>query len=74
MYWFVCRFCNELGLADNHYFDDPAFINYLKYLQYCKKPEYAKYIVYALYSVFLDVGILSVSISLISFKTSLFVL
>lgn len=48
MYWLVCRVCNQLGLADNHYFDDPAFLDYLKYLQYCKKPEYAKFIVYYL--------------------------
>ncbi|KAI9146236.1 mediator complex, subunit Med31, partial [Paraphysoderma sedebokerense] len=33
-------------LAQQGYFDDPAFINYLKYLQYWKKPEYAKFIIY----------------------------
>lgn len=31
-------------LAQNEYFEDPAFLGYLKYLQYWKKPEYVKYI------------------------------
>eukprot|EP00246_Nothoceros_aenigmaticus_P000463 TRINITY_DN10698_c0_g1_i2.p1 TRINITY_DN10698_c0_g1~~TRINITY_DN10698_c0_g1_i2.p1 ORF type:complete len:174 (+),score=23.35 TRINITY_DN10698_c0_g1_i2:52-573(+) len=33
-------------LAQNRYFDDEAFVNYLKYLQYFQRPEYAKFIVY----------------------------
>lgn len=37
---------NEIDLADNKYFDDPAFLAYLKYLLYWKKPEYSRYIVY----------------------------
>ncbi len=31
-------------LAQNRYFDDPAFCNYLAYLQYWRRPEYAKFI------------------------------
>ncbi|KAI8842663.1 hypothetical protein HDU78_007037 [Chytriomyces hyalinus] len=33
-------------LAQQQYFNDPAFINYLKYLLYWRRPEYAKLIVY----------------------------
>lgn len=33
-----------IDLADNKYFDDPAFLAYLKYLLYWKKPEYSRYI------------------------------
>ncbi|KAI8621882.1 SOH1-domain-containing protein [Chytriomyces sp. MP71] len=33
-------------LAQQQYFADPAFINYLKYLLYWRRPEYAKLIVY----------------------------
>ncbi|KAL3686780.1 hypothetical protein R1sor_013089 [Riccia sorocarpa] len=33
-------------LAQNRYFDDEAFVGYLKYLQYWQRPEYAKFIVY----------------------------
>lgn len=33
-----------LVLAQNGYFKDQAFINYLKYLQYWKEPEYAKFL------------------------------
>jgi hypothetical protein len=33
------------GLAQSRFFEDPRFLNYLKYLQYWKKPEYAQYIV-----------------------------
>ncbi|KAH7659235.1 mediator of RNA polymerase II transcription subunit 31 protein [Dioscorea alata] len=33
-------------LAQNRYFEDEAFIGYLKYLQYWQKPEYVKYIMY----------------------------
>ena len=32
-------------LAQQQYFKDDAFINYLEYLQYWKKPEYAKFVV-----------------------------
>jgi mediator of RNA polymerase II transcription subunit 31 len=32
------------GLAQNKYFEDKAFLNYLKYLEYWRRPEYAKYI------------------------------
>ena len=35
-----------LALAQQLYFEDEAFIEYLKYLQYWKSPEYAKFIVY----------------------------
>lgn len=31
-------------LAQFHYFQDKAFINYLAYLKYWKQPRYAKYI------------------------------
>ncbi|KAJ0110748.1 hypothetical protein Patl1_01371 [Pistacia atlantica] len=31
-------------LAQNRYFEDEAFIGYLKYLQYWQRPEYTKYI------------------------------
>ncbi|KAF9969711.1 hypothetical protein BGZ73_007804 [Actinomortierella ambigua] len=34
------------NLAQQRYFDDPAFLNYLDYLQYFRKPEYAKFIIY----------------------------
>ncbi|KAL5787387.1 hypothetical protein ACOSP7_004336 [Xanthoceras sorbifolium] len=33
-------------LAQNRYFEDEAFIGYLKYLQYWKQPEYVKFIMY----------------------------
>ncbi|KAL4574926.1 hypothetical protein LXL04_021766 [Taraxacum kok-saghyz] len=33
-------------LAQNRYFEDEAFIGYLKYLQYWQRPEYIKYIMY----------------------------
>lgn len=32
------------GLATKQYFDNPAFLNYLKYLQYWKQPAYAVHI------------------------------
>ncbi|KAK4846076.1 hypothetical protein QYF36_012725 [Acer negundo] len=32
-------------LAQNHYFEDEAFIGYLKYLKYWKRPEYVKFII-----------------------------
>lgn len=36
----------RVDLAQNRYFEDPAFVNYLHYLLYWKQPKYAKYIVY----------------------------
>ncbi|KAJ4952310.1 hypothetical protein NE237_029142 [Protea cynaroides] len=33
-------------LAQNRYFEDEAFIGYLKYLQYWQRPEYIKFIMY----------------------------
>ncbi|KAG8092593.1 hypothetical protein GUJ93_ZPchr0012g20829 [Zizania palustris] len=33
-------------LAQNRYFEDEAFIGYLKYLMYWQRPEYIKYIMY----------------------------
>ncbi|KAJ3681792.1 hypothetical protein LUZ60_014365 [Juncus effusus] len=33
-------------LAQNRYFEDEAFIGYLKYLKYWQKPEYVKFIMY----------------------------
>ncbi|GAB2235563.1 hypothetical protein Droror1_Dr00025992 [Drosera rotundifolia] len=37
-------FCTDL--AQNRYFEDEAFIGYLKYLQYWQRPEYVKFIMY----------------------------
>ncbi|KAF8097852.1 hypothetical protein N665_0280s0051 [Sinapis alba] len=39
-------------LAQNRYFEDEAFIGYLKYLQYWQRPEYIKFIMYSTLSVF----------------------
>ncbi|KAL4200559.1 hypothetical protein AMTRI_Chr02g211780 [Amborella trichopoda] len=33
-------------LAQNRYFEDEAFVGYLKYLQYWQQPEYIKFIMY----------------------------
>ncbi|OIV99108.1 hypothetical protein TanjilG_32367 [Lupinus angustifolius] len=33
-------------LAQNRYFEDEGFIEYLKYLQYWQRPEYIKFIMY----------------------------
>ncbi|KAJ3121816.1 hypothetical protein HK100_012226, partial [Physocladia obscura] len=33
-------------LAQHQYFNDPAFLNYLKYLLYWKQPEYAQLVIY----------------------------
>lgn len=33
-----------VDLAQNRYFEDEAFIEYLKYLQYWQRPEYIKFI------------------------------
>lgn len=40
-----------IDLAQQRYFEDPAFLNYLEYLQYWKKPEYAKYIMFHFISI-----------------------
>ena len=37
-------------LAQSRYFQDDAFVGYLRYLQYWKRPEYAKFIVYVNFS------------------------
>ncbi|KAG0268751.1 hypothetical protein DFQ27_005831 [Actinomortierella ambigua] len=34
------------NLAQQRYFDDEAFLNYIDYLQYFRRPEYAKFIIY----------------------------
>jgi hypothetical protein len=39
--------CLHSDLAKNQYFDDPSFINYLKYLRYWKEPSYIIYIQYS---------------------------
>ncbi len=41
-------------LAQNNYFNDQRFINYLEYLQYFKNIEDMKYITYSRSIVFLD--------------------
>ncbi|KAJ1963042.1 suppressor of hpr1 [Dipsacomyces acuminosporus] len=41
-------------LAQQGYFDQAAFINYLRYLKYWQKPEYAKFVVYPNALTFLD--------------------
>lgn len=41
-------------LAQNKYFDDPAFVKYLEYLQYWRHPEYAKLILYPHCLLFLE--------------------
>ncbi|KAJ1939980.1 suppressor of hpr1 [Linderina macrospora] len=41
-------------LAQQGYFDQPAFVNYLKYLKYWQKPEYARFVVYPNALAFLD--------------------
>uniref|UniRef100_A0A061RNL9 Mediator of RNA polymerase II transcription subunit 31 n=1 Tax=Tetraselmis sp. GSL018 TaxID=582737 RepID=A0A061RNL9_9CHLO len=41
-------------LAQHKYFDDHAFISYLKYLRYWKQPAYRKFIVYPQALFFLD--------------------
>jgi len=37
-------FISDADLAQNRYFEDEAFIGYLRYLQYWQRPEYAKFI------------------------------
>ncbi|KAL6062158.1 Mediator of RNA polymerase II transcription subunit 31 [Balamuthia mandrillaris] len=41
-------------LALQRFFQDKAFVNYLKYLLYWKQPQYAKYLVYPHCLFFLD--------------------
>uniref|UniRef100_A0A7N0RG16 Mediator of RNA polymerase II transcription subunit 31 n=1 Tax=Kalanchoe fedtschenkoi TaxID=63787 RepID=A0A7N0RG16_KALFE len=41
-------------LAQNRFFEDEAFIGYLKYLQYWHRPEYVKFIIYPHCLFFLD--------------------
>lgn len=41
-YYSVCFV--QADLAQNRYFEDEAFIGYLKYLKYWQRPEYIKYI------------------------------
>eukprot|EP01023_Acetabularia_acetabulum_P012103 TRINITY_DN15635_c0_g1_i3.p1 TRINITY_DN15635_c0_g1~~TRINITY_DN15635_c0_g1_i3.p1 ORF type:complete len:135 (-),score=20.62 TRINITY_DN15635_c0_g1_i3:123-527(-) len=41
-------------LAQNRWFEDEAFLNYLKYLQYWKQPEYVRYLIYPHCLYFLD--------------------
>src|SRR5687768_14370331 len=38
--------CGFPVLADSRYFQDDAFVNYLRYLLYWKEPRYAKYLIY----------------------------
>nr|CCA21070.1 mediator of RNA polymerase II transcription subunit 31 putative [Albugo laibachii Nc14] len=47
-------YSTSVDLATNRYFENPAFMNYIKYLEYWKKPEYAQYIVYPHCLAFLD--------------------
>ena len=35
---------SDVGLSQNRFFEDQAFINYLAYLKYWKQPEYARFI------------------------------
>ncbi|KXN74873.1 SOH1-domain-containing protein [Conidiobolus coronatus NRRL 28638] len=41
-------------LAQQSYFEQKEFVNYLKYLKYWKRPEYAKFIIYPHCLYFLD--------------------
>lgn len=43
-----------VDLAQNRYFEDEAFIGYLKYLQYWQRPEYVKFIMYPQCLFFLE--------------------
>ena len=38
----------NIDLLHNGYFEDPAFINFLKYLLYWKQPEYTRFLMYML--------------------------
>lgn len=35
----------QAGLAQNRYFKDEAFLEYLKYLLYWREPQYARFVV-----------------------------
>lgn len=41
-------------LAQNRYFQDEKFLNFLKYLEYWKRPEYLKHLVFPQCLAFLD--------------------
>eukprot|EP01018_Ginkgo_biloba_P012832 Gb_00272 [translate_table: standard] len=41
-------------LAQNRFFDDEAFVGYLKYLLYWQRPEYIKFIMYPHCLLFLE--------------------
>lgn len=41
-------------LAQTKKFDDPAFMNFLRYLRYWKQPEYMQYLVFPQCLAFLD--------------------
>ncbi|XP_028958599.1 mediator of RNA polymerase II transcription subunit 31-like isoform X3 [Malus domestica] len=44
---FTLAFCIcNVDLAQNRYFEDEAFIGYLKHLQYWQRPEYTRFIMY----------------------------
>jgi len=54
---FVQCLCNPNYLnflAQRGFFDDSAFVNYLKYLLYWKSPEYAKFLKYPQCLMFLE--------------------
>lgn len=54
---FVQNLCNIEYLhflAQNKYFDDSAFINYLKYLRYWRAPEYITFLAFPQCLDFLD--------------------
>lgn len=52
--WFECSFFSQIDLAQNRYFEDEAFIGYLKYLKYWQRPEYIKYIMWVIQWFFLQ--------------------
>ena len=43
---YVLTLTMSADLAQNRYFDDPSFLNYIGYLQYWHQPEYIKYVGY----------------------------
>jgi hypothetical protein len=44
LFFLICTAYTGAGLAQNRYFEDPAFLEYLRYLQYWQQPQYAQYI------------------------------
>jgi hypothetical protein len=59
---FVQNLCNIEYLhylAQNKYFEDAAFLNYLKYLRYWKKPSYMTFLLFPQCLDFLDILISS---------------